>query len=189
MAQYLTQQDVQDYGSDLVDFSQRAALQAVVPHIQALDQQNAELQRRLSREARFRLDAEVERAVPNYRDIDNHPAWHRYLLEVDPLSGRVRQNLLNESIAASDAPRTIAFFRKFLQQHQGGSHAPSPSPGRARSAPSSGKVYTRAEISKLFEQHRRGAYVGREDAWARQEADIVRAGAEGRILNPDIITK
>jgi hypothetical protein len=87
MAQYLTREDVTNYGEDLVDFSQRAALLAVVPHIQALDQQNAELQRRLSREARFRLDAEVERAVLNYRDIDQNPEWHQWLLTVDPLSG------------------------------------------------------------------------------------------------------
>ena len=52
MANYLTQEDVQNYGSDLVDFAQRAAAHAVAPHLQNLEQQNAELQRRLAKEAR-----------------------------------------------------------------------------------------------------------------------------------------
>jgi hypothetical protein len=36
----------------------------------------------------------------------------------------------------------------------------------------------------LYEDHRRGAYVGREAEWARLEVDICRASGEGRVLNP-----
>jgi hypothetical protein len=52
MSDYLTQDDVQNYGGDLLDVSQRATMHAVTPHLQALAQQNAELQRRLAIEAR-----------------------------------------------------------------------------------------------------------------------------------------
>jgi len=83
------------------DFAQRAALHAVAPHLQASEQQNLELQNRLAREARARLDAAVERAVPNYREIDQEPRWHNWLRSVDPLSGRVRQTLLDEAIASA----------------------------------------------------------------------------------------
>jgi hypothetical protein len=189
----LTRDDVQNFGTDLIDFTQRAAVQAVGPHLQALDQQNADLRQRLAVEARRNLDAIVARAIPNYQDVDRDPNWLSWLAQIDPLSGRQRQQLLNEAISDSDASRVLGFFRQF-QAGRASSPAPSHaasslSPGRARSVPSSGKVYTRTEIAKLFEQHRRGAYVGREDAWARQEADIVAAGAEGRVLNPDIVTK
>src|SRR6478735_7281483 len=111
MPQYLTSQDYNDYGPDLVDFAQRAAVHAVAPHLQNLEQQNAELQRRLAREARYSLDQRVEAAVPNYREIDSNPEWHRWLLTVDSLSGRVRQQLLNDAIASGDASRIAAFFR------------------------------------------------------------------------------
>jgi hypothetical protein len=57
-------------------------------------------------------------------------------------------------------------------------------PGRARLASSGKPIYTRDQITKLYDQHRRGAYVGREAEWARLEVDMIRAGAEGRILNP-----
>jgi hypothetical protein len=48
-------------------------LHAVARHLQASEQQNLEPQNRLSREARARLDAAVERAGLNYREIDQDP--------------------------------------------------------------------------------------------------------------------
>jgi hypothetical protein len=205
---YVTEQDVQNYGSDLVNFTQRAAAQALAPKLQEIEQQNAELQRRLALEARHRLDAEVAADVPNYRDIDRDPRWHNWLRSVDMLSGRVRQQLLNEAIASASAPRVISFFRGFLQEEAATGHieptTPIPqatpprepainlvsyaAPGRARpatggdaSVPPDKPTYTRAQIAQLYSQHRKGAYVGREAEWARQETDIIAAGREGRI--------
>jgi hypothetical protein len=91
---WLTQDDVNQYGSELIDVTQRAALHAVAPHLQAIEQQNEELRRRLAIEARRNLDAAVERAIPNYREVDRDPRWHRWLLETDPLSGVPRQQIL-----------------------------------------------------------------------------------------------
>jgi hypothetical protein len=62
---YLTREDVDNYGSELVDFAQRAAVHAVAPHLQNLRQQNAALQQRLAQEARRNLDQRVAAAVPD----------------------------------------------------------------------------------------------------------------------------
>ena len=209
---YLTEKDAQEYGTDLIDFTRRAAAEAVAPQIIAIEQQNQELQRRLAQEARARMDMRVEAAVPQFREIDRDPRWHRWLLGVDMLSGRVRQQLLNEAIASADAPRAISFFKGFLNEEAATGHSePAPNshqpaapreaaidlsslaaPGRARPATGGDAfsgglpdkpIYTRAQVKQLYEQHRRGAYVGREADWARQDADIIRAGAEGRIRN------
>jgi hypothetical protein len=183
---WLTQTDLDNYGPDLIDVSQRAAMNAVAPHLQNLEQQNRELQQRLAIEARRNLDAAVERALPNYRETDRDPRWHRWLLEIDPLTGQPRQALLNSAIASFDANRVIAFFKGFLRE-AGGTKASqaSSAPGAGRARSSGGKpFYTRDQITKLYDQHRRGAYVGREAEWARLEVDIIRAGAEGRIANP-----
>jgi hypothetical protein len=177
---WLTQNDVNNYGSELIDVTQRAALHALAPELQDIRQQNAELQRRLAQEARRNLDAAVERALPNWRETDSDPRWHRWLLESDPLTGQPRQALLNSAIAASDANRVIAFFRGFQQQV--GSTQQTPAASQRARSPASGKIYTREEIARLYRQHQQGAYVGREAEWARLEVDIVRAGAEGRIL-------
>jgi len=204
---YLTEQDVQNYGTDLVDFTRRAAADALAPTLQQIEQQNADLQRRLAQEARRNLDQRVELAVPNFREVDRDPRWHRWLLGVDVLSGRVRQTFLNEAIAAADAPRVISFFRGFLQEEQATGHLePAPhsqqaapprepavnlsslaAPGRARPAsggdaslPPDKPIYSRAQVKQLYEQHRKGAYIGREAEWARLEADMFVAQREGR---------
>lgn len=205
---YLTDQDVENYGPELIDVTQRAALQAVQPQIQEVEQQNAALRKQLAIEARRRLDQAVELSVPNYKDIDRNPRWHRWLLGIDVLSGRVRQQLLNEAISAASAPRVISFFKGFQNEEAATGHLePAPSsqqpaaprdaavplaslaaPGRARPAtggdtsfPPDKPIYTRAQIAQLYRMHQKGAYTGREAEWARQDADIIAAGREGRI--------
>jgi hypothetical protein len=188
VANYLTQQDVENYGSELLDVSQRAALQAIAPHLQQteshlqqLARENADLRARQAREQRRRLDQQVEQAIPNYRDFDHDPRWHQWLKGVDLMSGRVRQQLLNEAIQHGNVSRVLSFFNGFQQEAGGSPQAQTVSGRRARSS-SNKPIYTRAQVAQLYSQHRRGAYAGREAEWQRQEADIIRAGAEGRIV-------
>jgi hypothetical protein len=205
---YLTQQDVQNYGSELLDVAQRAALQVVQPRISDLEAQNAELRRLQAVNQRHVLDQQVELAVPDWREIDRNQRWHQWLLGIDPFTGRVRQTLLNDAIQLANAPRVISFFNGFKKEEAATGHiesAPSSqqaqapreptiplsslaSPGRARPAtggnaslPQDKPIYTRAQIAELYSHQRRGAYVGREADWARAEADIYAAQREGRI--------
>lgn len=206
---FLTEADVQTYGSELVDFAQRAAAHAVAPQLDAVKTQNAELRRQLAVEARRRLDQQVELAVPNYREVDREPRWHRWLLGIDAFTGRVRQQLLNDAISAAEAPRVISFFKGFLAEEAATGHlelaprsqqaappkepviplASLAAPGRPR--PATGgetssvtlekPVYTRADIKRNYELHRRQAFVGREAEWNRLEHDMIAAGREGRV--------
>ena len=186
MGNYLTNEDVQNYGSELVDFARRAAVDALAPTLQQIEQQNAELQRRLAVEARKRLDAEVAQALPDFRQRDADARWHDWLREKDALSGVPRQSWLNDAIQQGDANRVVNVFRGFEREHgRQGDSSPTASAGRGEyrrtASMPSGRVYSRAEIARLYDQHRRGAYAGKEAEWARQEADIIRASAEGRI--------
>jgi hypothetical protein len=185
MTNWLTHQDVDNYGPELIDVTQRAALHAVTPHLQKIAEDNLMLHNRLAAEARRSLDLRVERAVPNYREIDRMPEWHRWLLGIDTLSGRVRQLLLNEAISSGSEARIAAFFRKF-QQEAGGAQAQAS--GRTR-APVGQRTYTRAQIAALYEAHRKGHYANREAEWQRIEADIFDAQKTGRIQAFDYITK
>ena len=128
-----------------------------------------------------RLDQEVAAAVPNYEEIDRDPRWHQWLLGIDPLNGRMRQELLNAAIAARNAWRVAAFFNGFLGLHavDGGR-----APGRRGPAQiDANKSYTRSQIKALYEQHRKGTLVG--DRWDQIERDIIRAGAEGRVIGTE----
>lgn len=205
--QFLTPEDEQNYGRELLDVAQRAALQTVAPKIHEIEQANKDLQGQLAKERRRALDQAVEIAVPDFRDIDRNPRWHRWLLGIDVYSGRVRQTLLNEAISAASAPRVISFFNGFKSEEAATGHvepatssrqASAPreasmslaslaTPGRARSAtggdaslPADKPTYTRALVKQLYEQHRKGAYTGREAEWARIEADMFAAQREGR---------
>jgi hypothetical protein len=207
---YLTDQDVQNYGGDLIDFTQRAAVQAVAPHLQRLEGENAELKQRLAREARRVLDQIVAAAVPNYMEIDRDPRWHRWLVGIDLYSGRVRQELLNDAIATGNASRVISFFRGFLAEETATGHIESAqlspaasaprepavqlatlaAPGRDRPAgggvtslPPDKPIYTRTQLRELYSAFRKGAYAGREAEWKRIDADIIAAGREGRVVN------
>jgi hypothetical protein len=181
MANYLTQNDVYNYGSDLIDFTQRAAAQAVAPHLQALDQQNAELRRQVAEQARKAMHERVEAAIPNWHEIDQDPRWHSWLLQLDPLAGRIRQTLLDEAISTGDAHRVLAFFRGFAAEH-GGGEGRSNAGGTRRARSASGQqVYTREQIKQFYELHRRGKLQG--DEWNRIERDIIAASAEGRVAN------
>jgi hypothetical protein len=183
MANYLTQNDVDAYGHDLVDFSQRAAMQAVAPYIQNLKQQTADLRARQAQQQRRRLDQAVDAAVSDFREVDRNPRWHQWLLGVDQMSGRIRQVLLNDAIDRGNTARVVAFFRQFQQT---GQTAPGLGAVLQRRPSPRGRIYTRPEITRLYEQHRRGAYAGREAEWARQEADIIAAGREGRVASAEL---
>lgn len=87
---YLNQQDVENYGTDLISFAQRAAQQAATPRLEYLQQQNADLRQQVARVSRARLDDTVATAIPNYLEIDADPQWHQWLLHIDPLSGQIR---------------------------------------------------------------------------------------------------
>jgi hypothetical protein len=155
MGSYITEQDVQNYGTELIDLTQRAAVQALTPHLQNLSQQNAELQQRLAQEARRDLDQRVAQAVPDYQQIDRDPRWHQWLLTPDPLSGKLRQELLNDAIASSDLNRVVSFFRGFQQEAGAGTDQAAQQP-RSRRMPMWGpdrRIYSRAEIAKLYRQH------------------------------------
>ena len=98
----------------------------------------------------------------HYRDVFDKRSWTR-LSPAPPPPG----DLVLPAISAERPHRSGHFPRAILVRQN---------------------LYARSDKA-LYEHHRRGGYAGREQAWAQQEADILRAAAEGRVLNPDNITK
>jgi hypothetical protein len=185
MPNYLTQDDVNTYGTDLIDLTQRAAHQALAPTLDFMQQQNARLQQQLAREAKARIDLALDAAIPNWQQIGQSQQFIDWLRQVDNLNGRPRQMLLNEATVRGDASAVIAMFKAYLADKwaagQGGAQAPTQS-RRMPEWSSEKPVYTGAQIAKFYDQHRRGAYRGREAEWARQEQDFYLAQKEGRVI-------
>jgi hypothetical protein len=187
MADFLTRADVDAFGSELVDFAQRAAAHALSPHLQNLEQQQAVLAERLRIEAKHRLDQQVAAAVPDYASIDRDPRWHQWLRGTDALNNRVRQALLNDAVNRADAHSIIAIFRSFMREGGGSASGQSSATAERSARPSGQRTYTRDQIAQLYSAHRKGLLTG--PAWERQEQDIFAAQRENRIFDVPYLTK
>jgi hypothetical protein len=189
MQHYLTQRDRDNFGDDLLDLTQRGAMHAVSPHLANLQQQNEALLRGLAQERRHRLDQQVAELVPDYKTIDEEPAWHRFLLGVDPMSGRIRQALLDDAIRKGNPERVRAMFDAYRGSADRSGSAGGASSTRRSRAAASAPVYTRDTIAKLYEAHRRGDFANRQAEWDRIEADIFDAQRTGRVAMHPWVSK
>jgi hypothetical protein len=176
----ITAQDHENYGGEFIDFSRRAAYDAVAPALQQLQAENQQLRGIAQRSQR----AEIERALDN-SGIDWHqvyadPRFSQWLSLPDPYNGTIRSQLLRQAVAVGDAHRVVRFYQGFLGevgrtpagQSRGGSNPRRTTP--------SGTIYTRPQIRSLYELRARNAI---SDAkWGPLEADIIKAGAEGRVV-------
>jgi hypothetical protein len=179
MAAWLTEKDLQDYGHDVLDLAQRAALHAMTPELQRLDAQNESLRQQVAQEQRRGLYQTLDAQLPNWKEIDSDPRWRQWLLFSDPLNGRPRQALLNEAINRGDATRVLSFFRGFLREA-----GQSPQPQHASSAPTSTRVYSRADIKRASDNFLRGRIS--EADYQKLMTDMHRAIGENRIADPPI---
>jgi hypothetical protein len=64
MSAWLTQKDVDDYGHDVLDLAQRAALHATAPELQRLNAQNESLSQQLAAEQRRGLYQTLDAQIP-----------------------------------------------------------------------------------------------------------------------------
>ena len=183
MASYLTQNDLANFGPELLDVAQRAAQHAVGPELQQLRDENRDLQDQLNSAAKLALDRELDAAVPNWREINVSEQFHRWLSMPEPYSGIIRDRLLKDATAAVDPRRVIRFFQGFLreigQPAQSGQPMASVLPASYPPAQSSGRIYSREDITRMAALHRRKAISDEE--YARWENEFIRAANEGRV--------
>ena len=131
--------------------------------------------------------------------------WTQY---PDPLSGRKRQELLQEAYNSNDTTRVVAIFESFLKeaglytaapqqaQPTNGAGSPPPAgnglerfaaPGPARSAPTppgpaqDTETFTTGDITRFYADKRTGRWKGREAEADAYEAKIIKAGRENRV--------
>jgi hypothetical protein len=124
------------------------------------EQQNLARQQRLAAEAKHRLDRAVERAVPDFRNIDSDPRWRRWLSSTD------RQTLLDDAVAHGRSDRVIDLVHAFLAW-------------KRAMPPEKPVVYDNKSIAELYARRRRGEFT--ESEWAWREQDLFNAWKENRV--------
>lgn len=135
--------DVENYGSDLIQASQRWAEAKYAPVLSEYERRLAAVEgntRQLGQLSMTqRVEAALDGAVARWRDINaNDPVWDDWLNQTDVFSGRPRKQLITEAYQAGDAPRTIAFFQSYLREQT--AVTPPPQPGTRQYQTGSGAM-------------------------------------------------
>lgn len=205
--------EIEEYGPETVDLFRRLSRQETLPYIQKIAElegtikdlktsvvpqvENVVQRERQTTQERFWAD--IDQAVPDWREINNNQDFHTWLLEYDPMYGSTRQELLEQAQSQFNSQRVVSFFETWKRmnpthgQEQKAENSSSReelekqvSPGKSRSASvpttSEGRTYTPEDIREFFKDVSAGKYKGREDERNRIERDIFAAQQQGRIV-------
>ena len=183
------------FGEDLVKFTREMAQAEADRRIAELKQSQQQVEQRLVQSENDRFFAQMDAAVPGWRDIDNDPAWLGWLQEYDPLLGAPRQAAIDQGVRDRDLNRLVHMFTLFkgTRSPVATANANAPQPSRAQLeqvTPRSGgnasvahnpqaRVYSQNDIQRLLDPR----YLNRlpREQQLAIERDIDLAVAEGRI--------
>lgn len=183
----LTEDEIDEYGPDLVNFIKRVAGNAANSSgggdLQEMKTQLEQLRDEKTQDATARFWVDLEAQVPSFRAINADPLFHQHLAGVDPLSGMTRQQLLVDAQQALDPYRVAAIFKSFSPQQKAQQNTIPDEliqPRQSRSSTTDiqqGKTWTRNDISEFYRN--KASYP--KDQAAAIEADIFAAQLQGRI--------
>jgi hypothetical protein len=184
----LTQQEIDDFGEEFLGVVQKAARQGTAFEMQQLRQQVGQLQQQAARKDRQSLNARLDAELPLWRECNQSDEFLNELAQKEPLTGYTYQQLLTHAYNTADFERVKRLFadsdayqRIQAKHNMPIAQMPDGYLYRSNTATPRGKTYTRAEIGQFYDQLHRGGFKGRENEAKRIEADIIRAGAEGRV--------
>lgn len=145
----------------------------------------------------------LDQAIPNWKEINESPEFQQWLSEIDPLTGIQRQIYLNDAHQQMDVGRVAQFFRTGAVVPQAQQVQAPTTPQTVTTSPASQlelqispsrtkgtdipvdstqkKIWSRAGISKFYDDVRRGVYAGKDAERSQIENDIIAASSENRI--------
>lgn len=184
------------FGDDIVDYIRRVARAEADRRAAEVQKSLQQVDQKVAQSENDRFFAQMDAAVPGWRDIDNDPAWLGWLQEYDPLLGAPRQAAIDQGVQSRDVSRLVHMFNLFKQTRSPAlapvsAAAPvsraqleqlTPRPTGNASLPTQmgrAQVYTQADIQRLLDPR----YLNRlpRDQQLAIERDIDQAMAEGRI--------
>lgn len=143
----VTDTDVTEYGSEMVDFARRVTREEMAPIAQALHDMNRRLeqlqgmaptvQRVVANQqatAEQSFADKLTRAVPDWARINDDPRFHDWLLTPDGMTGLQRQTYLADAEQSLDLNRVVSIFNAWKRE-SGAQTAPAAvTPAAASSA-------------------------------------------------------
>jgi hypothetical protein len=181
MSSYLTPQEIHDYGEEFLNVVGKKAREVTAGQVSQLASQVHQFNSQLHGQARQGMKAEMDRALPNWRQVNEDPRFLEWLGVRHEFVGRTRHELLQEAWASNDASRVLAIFRDYAG---GAARAAGPTfqgrDGRFyRGTVGEPPVMTRQEIELHYHNHMRGRVSDEEHR--KFEARMEAAAKAGRI--------
>lgn len=203
----VTDKDVEQYGSELIELIKRvsgADAQAVASHLKgeinslanAVSRDVVSVKQNLQQTDRVLYEQRLDAAVPNWRAINVDQGWLTWLNEYDAILGSVRQAALTDAYNKFDDVRTIAFLNAYLALTRSQPAATTPRDELARqvaprtassNAPApqdnsnTGRIWTQQEIGTFYRELLQGKYKHSVPEADRIKKEIDEAVASGRV--------
>jgi hypothetical protein len=120
---YVTDEDVQTFGSDFFDAVERKVKEIVegsnaeiYSKVKNIEQRVGGVQQVIKKDDRGRMIERLDRDVSDWKGLNEDPEFVAWLNETDPLTGGHRHAMLLAAWEVNDAPRVAAFFTTFLRE-------------------------------------------------------------------------
>jgi hypothetical protein len=202
----VTDKDVEQYGSELIDLIKRVSGADAHAVAQAMRGEMTNLANAVGRDVvavkqnqqqtdRVLYETRLSESVPNWRAINVDAGWLAWLNEYDPIIGGTRQAALTDAYNKFDDVRTVAFLNAYLATVPRSTPAPTPrdelarqiAPRAAQSnapAPTSdanGRIWTQQEIGDFYRDLLQGKYKHSTAKADQLKQEIDEAVASGRV--------
>lgn len=211
----LSQKEIEEYTPELLDVVGRRAQEVLEPALQGiysqfenrlgqLQQQLGGVSGAIAYSSQERMYQDLNKAVPNWEQINDMPEWHAWLKNPDPMTGIIRQSILTNAHQRSQTSQVVGVFERFMAENniQSVPTLPPPAnngytssqqfdlkalaaPGKAKegqsTVPQLQRTYSAADIKNFYHDRTFGKYAGREKEADAIEQDILLASKEGRV--------
>jgi hypothetical protein len=196
----VTDADVEAFGQDLIEVQRKVAREVAAEfrgELDAMRAENEKLREQLTSTGTQVSEASFEqrlyRMVPDFEAVNADPKWIAWLNEVDPLLRAPRSSVAQQAFNRGDAEGVahyVAMFKKSVAPVEPTTDKTEelerqiqPNRGATSAPPTSqkGKVYTNADIEKMFRKAADLGTKGQTDAAKKLEAEIDAAFMEGRV--------
>lgn len=195
----VTDADVQAFGEDLIEVQRKVAREVAAEfrsELDAMKAENEKLREQLnttgSQVSEASFEQRLYRMVPDFQDVNADPRWISWLNEVDPLLRAPRKTVAQEAFNHGDAEAVAHYVGMFKASitpvepvnDKAAELEKQIQPKRsAATAPVSpqARIYTDAQIQKMFQKSVELGSRGQRDEAAKLEAEIDAAYREGRV--------
>lgn len=196
----VTDADVEAFGSDLIEVQRKVAREVAAEfrgELEAMRAENEKLREQLTTTGTQVSEASFEqrlyRLVPDFEAVNTDPKWIEWLNEVDPLIRAPRASVAQQAFNRGDAEGVahyVALFKKstapvepIADKTEELERQIQPNRSATSAPPTSqkGKIYTNADIEKMFRKATDLGVKGRVEEARKLEAEIDAAFMEGRV--------